>query len=136
MREGDPDAPEVAFRHSVFLGVPLPVRAAVVRHVQTGAGTAGVEEPRPAPVLPQRGEELVRIFRIDHQLRGAAPLIAEKYFGPALSSVDGLEYVTVGVLSPRLSHRRDPGNVRIARMQHDAINALGFVEAEVLPGLA
>jgi hypothetical protein len=135
-RDGDADASEVAFRHSILLGEPLPGRAAVVRHMQARAGAAGVEEPRPAAVLPHRGEEFVRVGRIDDQIRGADLVVHEEDFRPGPAAVDGFEDAAVGVLAPRLAHRRDPGDVGIARVENDAVNALGLVEAVVLPGLA
>ncbi len=112
------------------------VVAAVIGDVQPGARAAGAEEPRPAPVLPHRGEQLVRVRRIDDEVGGAGALVDVEHPLPGLAAVGGLEDAALGVLAPEPAHRGYPGDVRIGGVEDDAVDALGLLETQVLPGVA
>ena len=135
-RDGEADAAEVALRQAVVLGQPLPAVAAVVGDVEPRARPAGAEEPGPAPVVPQCGEELVRVGGVHHQLGAAAALVGVEDALPGLAAVGGPEDAALGVLAPLLALGGDVGDVGVGGMQDDAADALGLVEPQVMPGAA
>ncbi len=104
--------------------------------VKARARAARAEEPGPAAVLPERGEELLRIARVERQVGAAGPLVDVEHLGPGASAVDGLEDAALGVLSPLPPHGADPGGVGVVGVQQDPVDALGGVEPEMRPALA
>jgi hypothetical protein len=135
-RDGEADSPELSLGQAVLLREAPPALAAVVGDVEPGARAAGPEGPGPAPVVPHRGEELVRITRVDQQVGPAGPRIDVQRLAPGLPPVHRLEDPALGVLAPVLSQGRDPGHVRIGRVEHDFVDVLRLLEPQVGPGLA
>src|SRR5207245_3404895 len=64
------DAAERALGDTVAFDA-LPGRSVVVRTVETVLGTAAVEHPRRAIAFPHRGEEDMRILRIENNVDSA-----------------------------------------------------------------
>src|SRR2546429_3284799 len=72
--DGHADAAERALGHAVAFDA-LPGGAVVVRTVEAVLAAATVERPRRAVAFPHRGEEDVRILRIEDDVDAAGPVV-------------------------------------------------------------
>ena len=135
-RHREADSAEVSWRHAVLFGVPIPGIASVVRHVQAASRPPRLEEPRPAPELPHRREELVGIARVHDQVRGAGALVHVEHAVPRPASVPGSEDPSHLTVAPRGAHGRDVDHRGIRGMSDDPVNPLGTLESDVGPGVA
>jgi hypothetical protein len=132
-RHGELDPPELPLGQAVVLRPPLPGASAVLRNIEPGAGAAGLEDPRPAPVLPHRGVELAGIPGIDREIRRARLRVHIKNLRPRLAAVLRLENSALGALGVRRPQGGHPGHVRIRGMEKDAGDAAGAIQSQMAP---
>src|SRR5262249_17538095 len=85
-REGGAGAGPDARRQALALEL-LPGVAAVGRAVQTAAGAAAGEVPRPPPRLPQGGEQHARVVRVEGDIDGAGVGVLLEDLLPGLAAV-------------------------------------------------
>src|SRR5205807_6158417 len=92
---GDTDAAERALGHAVAFDA-LPGGAVVVRTVEAVLAAATVERPRRAVAFPHRGEEDVRILRIEDDVDAAGAVVEVESLLPGLASIAGAENAALG----------------------------------------
>src|SRR5256885_8217682 len=88
---GDADA-AVAAGGQARAGEALPGGAAVFGAIQPAAGPSALQRPRLPPHLPQRGEDDLRILRIEGEIDGAGVLVLEEHALPGAAAVARAEY--------------------------------------------
>ena len=96
--------------------------------------------PGPPPTKPHAvrrcsyvaAHRCVRVRRIDHEL-GAARVVAEvQRLRPRLAAVGRHEDAALRIRSVEMSHRRDPDDVRVLRMDDHARDRVRVAQADVL----
>ncbi len=118
-RKGNPDAAELAFGQPVFLSELLPVSAGVSRYVQAASRPAGLEKPGPAPVLPESGDNFIRVPRVDGHVGHSGLFIHVENFLPGSSAVRSPEDTSLLTVSPGCSEGSDISHVRVFWMEKD-----------------
>src|SRR5690606_33091374 len=96
--------------------------AAVARHPQTGSGSGGVEEPRPAPVIPHCHEDLAGIRGIHNHVCHARCLICEKHSLPRETSVPCTVKSSLRMWCPRIADGANVNNVRVDGVNYDTVD--------------
>ena len=110
--------------------------AAVERAMEARALPAAVEVERRAPVLPHAGEDLVGVARVEADVAATGLVVDEQDLLPRRTAVRRAVEAAFVVLAPRRAECSDEGDVRVGRVQHDAVHVLGLVEPEFLPRAA
>ena len=131
---GKSHASQVSGGQPVFVCALDPGVSAVVGDVQTAAGPAAFEQPRPPAVFPHGSKQLVRILRVHDQVCGSAAVVGVQDFFPAFTAVLGAVNAAVLGVPVRQADGGYKHVVGIARVHHNAVNALGFFQAHALPG--
>ena len=122
-RNGHADAPENALRQTVSLQM-LPGVAAIGRAIKPAPFTAAGEKPRLPPHLPERGEQSVRIMRVENDVDRAGVLVFAQDFRPGLAAIGRAKNSALVVRAISMSEGRDKNDVRILRM-HDESRRCG-----------
>ena len=135
-RDRQPHAAEIPGRQPVLLSQLSPLVAAVAGDVEPAPRPSRLEDPRPALMLPERREELVRVRRIHDQLARAAPIVRLQDRCPGLAAVPRAVDAALTAGPPSGPHRRDVDDVRIRRMHDDAMDLPRVLEPHVGPALA
>ncbi len=131
-RTGEPDA-AFTLGHAAQLAPGL---SAVDGAVQRRLRSAGDVAPHVAMPLPGARDDDVRIARIERDVVHAGPLLAGEDLGPRLTAVGGLEQSAVPALGPERALCGDVDDLGVARIDDDAPDVLGVLEAHVLPRAA
>src|SRR3954452_31221 len=79
-------------------GYPRPALAVVMRFVDARGGSHRwheVTQPRPLPVLPGRGVEVIRIIRVASDVDSAGVVADVQGSRPALAAISGPEYAAL-----------------------------------------
>src|SRR5262249_21968255 len=109
--------------------------AAVAGDVQAAAGSSAGHLPRPAPRLPQAGEEDARVGRVGADVAGPRVLVILQHRLPGLASVCGTVDAARLARAERLAQHRGEGDVGVPGM-HDHRADLALVLPDVLPAPA
>src|SRR6185295_18481741 len=86
--------------------------------------------------LPRAGEQRPRILRVHRQTRAAGVLVDEEHALPVLAAVGRAEDAALLLRCGDASDRAGKDDVGIGRMNEDAADAAGLVEAGLRPRLA
>ena len=123
LRDADADA-----RHGLVrcCGDFLPRITAVPRQVQCRLPAAVVEPPRAASEGPHAGVHIARVGQIDVEVGTARVLIDVEDLGPGLAGVGRLEDAALFVGAPLVAQGAHQRHVRIARIDHDPLDALSI----------
>ena len=115
----------------------FPRRAAVGRFKDAAvrAAECAVLE-KPLLLMPQRGVNRVRIFRIDADVVTAGVFVLIKNLLERCAAVDGAENSALGIGTVRMSQGRDKKPVRIPRIDFNIGNHLRIAQPKVRPGFA
>ena len=135
MRDGQTHPTQVPLGHAVLARVLLPRRPTVVRDVETAPFATRLEEPRPAPVLPHGGKELVWVRRIHHEVGRTGALVREQHAFPGVPAVGRLEDTALVAVAPGGSHHAEVCDVGVRGIEDYAVNAFRALESQVGPRL-
>ena len=125
---------ELTARQALVLPEAVPIVPAVMGHVQAAALTAGGEEPRLAVEGPHGREQLVGIARVHDHLGTTRGVVDGEHVVPSLASVPRAEHAALGVRTPGRAHRGHEDRLRVGRMDPDAVDGAGVLEAHHAPG--
>ncbi len=114
--------------------------------VQVTPPSREVNRPLPGPPLsrPQvwissvhiPANRIARVLRIHGDVRAAGVLVGEERLGPRLPAVGGPEYAALLLRPVGVAERTRQDDVRILRVDHQARNPPGLLQAHQRPGLA
>ena len=125
---------ELTTRKPLVLPKAVPIVAAVMGHVQTAALAAGGEKPGLAVEGPHGSKQLVGIARVHDHLGTTGGVVDGKHVVPGLASVPRAKYAALRVGPPGRAHRSHENRLRVGRMDTDAVNGPGVLEAHHAPG--
>ena len=114
----------------------FPRGAAVARHEQPAARAAALAAPRVQLELPHAREEDARVARVHRDLRAAGVLVDEQRPLPRGAAVGRTEHAALLLWTVRGAERARAHDLRIGRIDHDAADAAGLLEAHVRPRVA
>ena len=86
--------------------------------------------------LPGGGEDDVRVLGIGGQINGAGVVIDRQGAGPGLAAVGGAKHTAIGAGLEEITHGGDQNLVGIGRVDQNAPDVAGLLQAERLPALA
>ena len=115
---------------------PRPGHAAVARGEEPAAGTAAVAAPGVDLERPHPGEEDARVLRVHRDVGAAGVLVGEERLGPGLAAVGGAEDAALLLRAVGVAERARQHDVGILRVDHEARDAAGLLQAHERPGLA
>ena len=134
--DAEADAAEHRVGRQAAAGQPRPGLAGVVGAPDAAAGTAAVEAPRLPPPLVRRREQGVGVGRVHHDVDEAGVVVDELRVGPGLAAVAGLVEAALRVGPEEVPDRGDVDDVGILGMDDHAADRLGFLQPDILEGLA
>ena len=111
----------------------LPGRSAIGRTIKSAARTTAREIPRLTAHLVERGEQRVRIVRIENNIDRAGVFVLAQDLGPRLAAIGRAENSAIGIRPigvPDGSHEND---VRIIRMDDERADMASIFQADVVP---
>ena len=103
-------------------------------HIQTAALAAGGEEPGLAVEGPHGSKQLVGIARVHDHLGTTGGVVDGEHVVPRLATVPRAEHAALGVRTPGRAHRGHKNRLRVGRMNPDAVDGPGVLEAHHAPG--
>src|SRR3989442_11006592 len=136
---GDRDrdlADDVIRRREAVAREPLPRDPAVARDPQPAPGATALQVPGLHLELPHAGEQRVGIAGVDGQIRASGVRVYEQDPGPRLAAVRGAVHAALLLRAVGTPQRAHQHYLRVRRVDHDARDAAGRVEAHVLPAAA
>ncbi len=98
--------------------------------------TAAVEAPRLPPPLVRRREQGIGAGRVHHDVDEAGVVVDELRVRPGLAAIAGLVEAAFRVGPEEVPDRGDVDDVRILGVDDHAADRLGFLQADILEGLA
>ena len=131
LRHADADAGHGLVRRRRDL---LPRDAAVARDVKRRLPATVVKTPRQAAEGPHAGVDVAGVRQVDVDVRAPRVLVDEQHVVPGPATVGRTEDAALPVGAPFVAHRADQGDIGVARVDDDALDAFAVVEAEVGPG--
>ena len=131
--DGDAHASLDALREPFFAADVLPRVTTVGGAVDRAAGPAGRKIPRFSTGLPERREHDARIVRVHRQICSAGRLIPEKHALPRFAAVRRAEDSTFRAVAEDIAQSSNVYEVRIRRMNPNARDVLGGLQAHVRP---
>ena len=133
-RERDHDAAHVAAGDA--LADPAPGLAAVGGLVQPALGSAVDQRPGVTAALMRHRQQHVGVGRIHRDIADAGVLADLEDLRPVLAAVDRLVEPAVAARRPQRTVGGREHDVRIARIDDDAADVLGGLEAQIPPRAA
>src|SRR5262249_61111016 len=110
-----------------------PCLAAISGLVQAALRSAVNQRPGVTSPLMRDREQHVGIVRIEGDVADAGVLADLQDLVPGRTAVGRLVYTPLSSLLPQRSVRGDEHHLRVARIDHDAANLLGRLQAEIPP---
>src|SRR5439155_8910166 len=120
-RNRDADLAENSFGQSVFFQT-FPSDAVVFRSIQTAARSATREKPGLPARLPKRGEDDVRVVRIEYDFNAAGVFVFAQDFRPVFAAVSRAKNSALLIWTERMPKRRDQNNVCVSRIDNQRAN--------------
>src|SRR2546422_10960557 len=97
---------------------------------------ANVERPTRAVAFPHRGEQDMRILRIENNVDSAGAVIEIENFFPRFAAIARAEDAALRVGAVGMAEGSDEGDIRIRGMDDDGADVAGVLQADVVPSLA
>jgi hypothetical protein len=133
-RHRQPDPPDIS------AGQPaadlLPGLAAVGGTVDCASRSAVDDGPHVPAALPARGDQHVRIARVEHQVRHTGVFVDRQHPRPRLAAVGRLVQPAVAPFFPERPLGGHVNRVRVARVDDDLADVLARLQSDVRPRLA
>ena len=134
-RDRDVDLAERRSRQAGRLDL-RPFRAAVARHVDAAPRAAAQHRPRVHLDLPGARPDRARVLRVHREPGAAGVLVDEQHPIPVRAAVGGAKDAALLLRRRDASDRAREHDVGVGRVDEDAADAPGVVEAHVAPRLA
>src|SRR5437867_2420937 len=97
---------------------------------------ATVERPGRAVAFPHRGEEDMRILRVENDVDAAGAVVEIENFFPRFAAIARAEDAALRVSAVGMAEGSDEGDIGIGRMDNDGADVAGVFQADVVPGFA
>ena len=111
----------------------LPGVAAIGGAIKPAPFAPAREKPRLPPHLPERGEQSVRIVRVENDIDRAGVLVFAQDFRPGLAAIGRAKNSALVVRPIGMPEGRDKNDVRIFRMDDDRADVAAVFQADIPP---